>query len=1016
MNWKGERKLKRVVSGVLLILLLTSMLTLAFNIQPVKASGTIYIRADGSIDPPTAPILTVDNVTYILTGNIASDADGIIIERNNIVLDGAGYNIQGGTYPYKGIALAHRTNATIQNLEVKACYMGISLDSSSGCMISGSNITNNTYGIYLINSSNNTIAENYMMADSYGIMLYLSSSTVIASNIVLDAYQAITVDNFNNVVVNNVVSGNAFGISVDGSHNYLSTNNASNNDMGILLMTSDENIVGHNTVNFNTGDGMCLTNSKNNTLIENIALNNHDGIRLSQSSNNTLIGNVASNNCTINDEGITLEDSDNNTLTANTVELNWDGIYMPSSSNNIISGNNVKNNRFGIDLVWYSNNNSIYNNSFTNNTAQVSSYLCSNTWDNGYPSGGNYWSDYTDIDLYNGPNQDELGSDGIWDHPYVIDANNTDQYPLVNPWTTTEWTFAVITDLHIGRGYKELLYNSNYNGEDYYLTDRLQKVVKWISDNASVYNIKFVVVLGDITEDGTQVEMQKAKEILDGLGEIPYFPIIGNHDVQNGDSNFESEFDDNFFNTQCGKLNVAWENGRTNEPGARLQNYAFTYENKTFVVLDFVDRSWPYAQAIRYDSTMTWLHTQLQKGNPTFLFSHHPMIENTWVAFDDIGPIGNDITLAENSKGTKVLANFAGHIHGYYDPSKIFLEHSLHTKRDALSLLSEAEELISSPVFFNANGDYREEGFATPANIPVITTEAMMVGSNEASETKGVIRLAKITGDEVTTSEEGVFPSLNPYIESATTSLHLSGNTVDFKVYAFTKMFDVGFPIEYYLYVDGELRACQDSSAVEEVNFENQELTRGTHDVKLTVIGYAPDGSQVVESIKRTVIVGYLSVHLKCPADIVVTDPEGRSIGKNVNEIPNATYTETDLDGDGSVDKIVEILTPINGSYVFRLNGTDLGSYNLIAQLATSQEVVSFNGTEIPVWANVKHQYTIDWSYLSQGGEGVTVRVDVNGDGIFEYSFTSDSELTQSEFLYQVTPAGGGGGRMPYMD
>jgi hypothetical protein len=51
-----------------------------------------------------------------------------------------------------------------------------------------------------------------------------------------------------------------------------------------------------------------------------------------------------------------------------------------------------------------------------------------NVWDDGYPSGGNFWSDYTDVDLNN---------DGIWDHPYVIDENNIDRYPLVNPWTPT---------------------------------------------------------------------------------------------------------------------------------------------------------------------------------------------------------------------------------------------------------------------------------------------------------------------------------------------------------------------------------------------------------------------------------------------------------------------------------------------------------------------------------------------------------------------------------------------------
>jgi len=53
---------------MMLSLVLISTLTLALNIQPVKASGTIYIRADGSIDPPTAPISTDDNVTYTFTG------------------------------------------------------------------------------------------------------------------------------------------------------------------------------------------------------------------------------------------------------------------------------------------------------------------------------------------------------------------------------------------------------------------------------------------------------------------------------------------------------------------------------------------------------------------------------------------------------------------------------------------------------------------------------------------------------------------------------------------------------------------------------------------------------------------------------------------------------------------------------------------------------------------------------------------------------------------------------------
>jgi hypothetical protein len=58
-----------------------------------------------------------------------------------------------------------------------------------------------------------------------------------------------------------------------------------------------------------------------------------------------------------------------------------------------------------------------------------------NVWDDGYPSGGNYWSNYTGVDVKSGPNQDQPGSDGIGDSPHVIDANNKDNYPLTKRWS-----------------------------------------------------------------------------------------------------------------------------------------------------------------------------------------------------------------------------------------------------------------------------------------------------------------------------------------------------------------------------------------------------------------------------------------------------------------------------------------------------------------------------------------------------------------------------------------------------
>jgi len=77
-------------------------------------------------------------------------------------------------------------------------------------------------------------------------------------------------------------------------------------------------------------------------------------------------------------------------------------------------------------LFFDSSNNSIYHNNFVNNTNQTDTYNSVNVWDDGYPSGGNYWSNYNGIDS---------NRDGIGDTPYVIsyltDGNITDNYPLM---------------------------------------------------------------------------------------------------------------------------------------------------------------------------------------------------------------------------------------------------------------------------------------------------------------------------------------------------------------------------------------------------------------------------------------------------------------------------------------------------------------------------------------------------------------------------------------------------------
>jgi len=67
---------------------------------------------------------------------------------------------------------------------------------------------------------------------------------------------------------------------------------------------------------------------------------------------------------------------------------------------------------------------------------QAYDYNGTNIWDNGYPSGGNYWSDYSGEDKYSGLCQDQPGADGIGDTPYPIPETARDKYPYMseNGW------------------------------------------------------------------------------------------------------------------------------------------------------------------------------------------------------------------------------------------------------------------------------------------------------------------------------------------------------------------------------------------------------------------------------------------------------------------------------------------------------------------------------------------------------------------------------------------------------
>ena len=448
-----------------------------FNVISVAADwvtiNNFTIRNSGRMFPGGCGIVIVSYHNTITNNNINSNAaigisvtssNNNIFSRNLITDNGFGgiqllgshnnmmtnnvvSNVTYGGEGGNGIELWECTNNTIINNAISnnPSY-GIDIGSSQANTVINNSCSQNYLGsIFLYNSSFNILEWNkcsqskYILhwnyseyGEGYGITIYwhsennsIQNNTITNSN---DDSIYLYESNNNTITANTITNTTYDGMDLEYSNNNKIMGNTITNstDDGIELYESSNNRITANILTSNIV-GIHLVYSSSNTIKENTITNTtYEGIELDESNNNNITGNTITNST---DDGIYLEYSNNNTIKENTItNTTYEGIELDESNNNTITTNIITNNKLGIYLP-YSNNNIIYHNNFINNSEHhATTYAAGvNIWDDGYPSGGNYWDDYTGVDT---------NGDYIGDTPYSITGgNDLDRYPLMMPYT-----------------------------------------------------------------------------------------------------------------------------------------------------------------------------------------------------------------------------------------------------------------------------------------------------------------------------------------------------------------------------------------------------------------------------------------------------------------------------------------------------------------------------------------------------------------------------------------------------
>jgi parallel beta-helix repeat protein len=285
--------------------------------------------------------------------------------------------------------------------------------------------------VMLINCTNITVQGLNLTNNLENIVIFASNNTMISNNKLANSVYGIRASSINFYTNSTFVDIQCFYITVK-------DNTLTNNGVAVELLQAENSTVAGNTLNENpigiltdSDDGLITRNTINDSIILSPAY--PAGL-----SKNELYVFYHPTSPAWNFAWESLELMQGET-----------GGIIIGGENNTIYDNSVTNCNCSISMDDFlrlsaGRDSMIFHNNFINYTYVLATADYGNKWDDGYPTGGNYWSDSNKTDLYRGPAQNVSGSDGICDNPYLIVTGYLtgylrapyDYYPLTTPVST----------------------------------------------------------------------------------------------------------------------------------------------------------------------------------------------------------------------------------------------------------------------------------------------------------------------------------------------------------------------------------------------------------------------------------------------------------------------------------------------------------------------------------------------------------------------------------------------------